>query len=364
MKKNIIIVAAAVAVALGSVSCNKNATEPQQAKPESTETSYLTISLSDGNRALTKAATVDTVSSGKESVLKDVQLFVFDDNEVFEKYVHVSNWDSLVNASGNPKISVKTGFKILCAVCNGPDLSAQKTITGITGTVMELSAYNDPDSSFVMYGECEGDVSSTQDASFNVKVMRFVSKIYIAQVKNNLPPQFGDITMKYAFLENLPAKITLGNIVQYDSDWYNKYGRASEATLVSGHIIDGKTYLADAPKLTFKSYSDTTITRGDSLTARKTFYCLPNNYYNSIDTFSPTFQNCGTKAVIAATIGGTLYYYSINIGKINRNTVYGIYLTISGLGSTDPAASVSKGSINTSISVSPWSKTTAIEEDI
>lgn len=363
MKKNFLIGMAAIAAILGSVSCSKGTVEPQQSKNETVKESILEISLRNGGEMLTRAPEVDTVSEGKEDVIKDVQIFIINQGS-FEKYVHVSDWDSLVAASGNLEISVKEGNKTIVALCNGPDMSSMTSRNAIKNTAMELSAHNDPDSCFVMFGEGECNVSSNQDAKCTVKVSRFVSKINIAQIKNNLPPQFGDITLNYAFLANLPAKVSIGGSIQNNAEWYNMHGRFTETPLVESHIIDGSTYPADAPSLTFASYADTVVARGDSLTAKKTFYCLANSTNTSIDTFSPTFQACCTKAVIAATIKGTKYYYSINMGRLDRNHVYSIYLTISGLGSTDPAACVAKGDFESAISIIAWEKTSAIEEDI
>lgn len=364
MKKNFLLGIAAVAVILSSTSCNKNQVEPQQPKTERNETSTLKISLQNGGEIQTRAASVDSTSEGKETVLGDVQIFVMSDGDL-EKYVHVNNWDSLAKASGSLEISVKDGYKDVMVICNGPDLSDKSS--DIKSSIMELSAYNDPDTCFVMYGEKYSlNVTAGETANCAVKVSRYVSKIYIAQIKNNLPPQFGTITLNYAFLANLPAKVSIGGAVKSGTSdiWYNKYGRKSENPLVSGHIIDGSTYLADAPKLSFKSYSDTTVALGDSITAKKTFYCLPNTQSNGSTSFSTTFQPCCTKAIIAATINGTKYYYAIDMGVLDRNHVYAVYLTISGLGSDDPTKSVTKGSIQSTISIKAWEKTTAIEEDI
>lgn len=362
MKKNFFIAMAAFAILLGSVSCSKNQVEPQKTGNETEENATLTIALDGGIGTTTRAASVDTVSSGKEDVLKDVQIFIMNDS-AFEKYVHVSNWDSLVNASGNLKISVKDGYKEILVLCNGPDLSSKNSRSGVKNQIMELSAHNDPNSGFVMYGEGECELSASQNQTCKIQVSRFVSKIYIAQIKNNLPPQFGNITLNYAFLANLPSKVSIGGTIQ-STDWYNMHGRFTESPLVSQHIIDGATYTADVPDLTFKSYSNATVAQGDSLTTKKTFYCLANSYSTAINTFNATFQPCCTKAVIVATINSKKYYYSVNMGRLDRNHVYAIYLTVSGLGSDDPSIAVTKGSIESAISVMAWEKTTAIEEDI
>ena len=144
----------------------------------------------------------------------------------------------------------------------------------------------------------------------------------------------------------------------------NKMGRKDGAT-ASSQIIDGSSYLASCPTLTFKSISSS-VANGSSLTPSTPYllYCYPNSTSTDAEGWSSSFTARKTRLVVTATISGTKYYYPIVIDALTRNTAYTVELTITGLGSTDPDKPVVKGSINASVTVQGWSAGAVYEETI
>ena len=363
MKKKYLLigVAAASALMLGA-SCAK---EQAIVQPDSDEgETDLKIKLNANPEGPTRAGeyTVDTGSHGKEDKLGTVQLFIFNSGGL-EKYVRVNDWDNDMKGQEYLNIGITTGDKEIVAVCNGPDLSAIDDITALRASEFELASCNDPERGFIMYGEKSCSVGSNASAVCSVEVKRFVTKVYLASVTNNLSPQFGSLTLDYAFLSNVPGKCSLSG-TPGNNLWLNKYGRIDETPLVSGHIIDGATFKASAPALTFADLGKAAVSRGSGTAALKGLYGLENTIGTNGDKFNTAFSPCGTKLVLATSIGGVRNFYSVNLGKLYRNNVYAVYLTISGQGTPDPAESIVKGNIESTIRITGWQAATPVVEDI
>ena len=141
-------------------------------------------------------------------------------------------------------------------------------------------------------------------------------------------------------------------------------GRKDGAT-ATGQIVDGSTYVASHPTLTFKSVGSS-VANGASLTPTTPylFYCYPNSTTTDATGWSSSFTARKTRLVVAATIGGTKYYYPVVIDTPARNTAYTVELTITGLGSTDPDKPVQKGSITASVTVEGWASGAVYNETI
>jgi hypothetical protein len=148
------------------------------------------------------------------------------------------------------------------------------------------------------------------------------------------------------------------------STWYNKMGRKDGAT-ASNQIIDGSTYLASHPTLTFKSV-ESSVASGASHTPTTPylFYTFPNSTSNDVTGWATSFTARKTRLVVAATIGGKKYYYPVVIDTPSRNNAYTVELTITGLGSTEPDKPVEKGTINASVTVEGWATGSIYNETI
>lgn len=349
MKKGIFIMTAIAAIAC---SC-----EPEKdclpCQEEKTATLNVSLDFEDDNH--TKATSYVT-SQTYETAVNNVQVLVFDSTGALNAYV-----DADKSVTGIT-INTTAGSKTVWGVVNGPDLSGITTLSALQSKAVDLSANSTTTSTgFVMAGSTTCTVSSSTTAS--IQVRRLVARIALQKVNNSLPASYGAITINNVTLINVVGNQNLNGSASI-STWYNKMGRKDGAT-ASSQIIDGSTYPASCPTLTFKSISSS-VANGSSLTPSTPYllYCYPNSTSTDAEGWSSSFTARKTRLVVTATISGTKYYYPIVIDTPTRNTAYTVELTITGLGSTDPDKPVVKGSINASVTVQGWSAGAVYEETI
>ena len=350
MKKGIFIMAAIAAIAC---SC-----EPEKdclpCQEEKTATLNVSLDFEDDNH--TKATSYVT-SQTYETTVNNVQVLVFDSTGALNAYV-----DADKSVTGIT-INTTAGSKTVWAVVNGPDLSSVTTVSGLSAMAIDLGDNSTTASAgFVMAGSTTCTVSSST-ATASISVRRFVARVALAKVSNSLPDSYGSLTVNSVALINVVGNQNLAGAAT-PSTWYNKMGRKDGAT-ASSQIIDGSSYLASCPTLTFKSISSS-VANGSSLTPSTPYllYCYPNSTSTDAEGWSSSFTARKTRLVVTATISGTKYYYPIVIDAPTRNTAYTVELTITGLGSTDPDKPVVKGSITASVSVQGWSAGAVYEETI
>ena len=350
MKKGIFIMTAIAAIAC---SC-----EPEKdclpCQEENTATLNVSLDFEDDNH--TKATSYVT-SQTYETAVNNVQVLVFDSTGALNAYV-----DADKSVTGIT-INTTAGIKTVWAVVNGPDLSSVTTVSGLSAMAIDLGDNSTTASAgFVMAGSTTCTVSSST-ATASISVRRFVARVALAKVSNSLPDSYGSLTVNSVALINVVGNQNLAGAAT-PSTWYNKMGRKDGAT-ASSQIIDGSSYLASCPTLTFKSISSS-VANGSSLTPSTPYllYCYPNSTSTDAEGWSSSFTARKTRLVVTATISGTKYYYPIVIDAPTRNTAYTVELTITGLGSTDPDKPVVKGSINASVTVQGWSAGAVYEETI
>ena len=350
MKKGIFIMAAIAAIAC---SC-----EPEKdclpCQEEKTATLNVSLDFEDDNH--TKATSYVT-SQTYETTVNNVQVLVFDSTGALNAYV-----DADKSVTGIT-INTTAGSKTVWAVVNGPDLSSVTTVSGLSAMAIDLGDNSTTASAgFVMAGSTTCTVSSST-ATASISVRRFVARVALAKVSNSLPDSYGSLTVNSVALINVVGNQNLAGAAT-PSTWYNKMGRKDGAT-ASSQIIDGSSYLASCPTLTFKSISSS-VANGSSLTPSTPYllYCYPNSTSTDAEGWSSSFTARKTRLVVTATISGTKYFYPIVIDAPTRNTAYTVELTITGLGSSDPDQPVVKGSITASVSVQGWSAGAVYEETI
>ena len=351
MKKTLFIMAAIAAMAC---SCDKNSDcEPcQEAQTKAT----LNVSLDFEDEPQTRATSYVTAQT-YETKVNDVQVLVFDSTGALNAYVDADTKTSGIS------ISTTAGSKTVWAVVNGPNLSSITTLSALQSTAVDLGANSTTETTgFVMAGSTTCTVGSSA-ATASVAVKRLVARVALQKINNSLPASYGALTVNNVTLINVVGNQNLAGSASI-STWYNKMGRKKDAT-ATGQIIDGSTYVAEIPTLTFKSVG-TSVANGGSLTPTTPylFYCYPNSTSTDATGWSSSFTARKTRLVVAATIGGTKYYYPVVIDTPARNTAYTVELTITGLGSTDPDKPVQKGSITASVTVEGWASGAVYNETI
>jgi hypothetical protein len=350
MKKTLSIMAAIAAIVC-SCQPDKDCI-PCQKEEQGT----LSVSLDFEDEPQTRASSYVTAQT-YETKVNDVQVLVFDSTGALNAYVDADTKTSGIS------ISTTAGSKTVWAVVNGPNLSSITTLSALQGTAVDLGANSTSEAAgFVMAGSATCTVgSSTATASIAVK--RLVARVALQKISNSLPASYGALTVNNVTLINVAGNQNLAGTASI-STWYNKMGRKDGAT-ASGQIIDGSTHAASHPTLTFKSVG-TSVANGGSLTPTTPylFYTYQNPTTSDATGWSSTFTARKTRLVVAATIGGTKYYYPVVIDTPARNTAYTVELTITGPGSTDPDKPVQKGSITASVTVQGWASGAVYEETI
>ncbi len=339
MKKTLSIMALAAAVLC---SCDKG--EDCLPCQQETRTGTLSVSLDFENAPSTRATTSYVAAQTYETAINDVQILVFDSIGALNAYVDVDAKTS--------DISINTiyGEKTIWAVVNGPDVSRITTLTDLKKVAVNLGTHNSTNSTkgFVMTGSTTCNLSGAT-ATASIAVKRLVARIALLKINNALPSSYGSINIGTITLSNVVANQNLEGSAS-PSTWYNMYGRTD-----NGLIIDGKTYLASAPELTFRTVY-LNVPNGTPLAPQTPymFYTFPNPTETDKYGWATSFTARKTRMVVSATIGSTKYYYPVTLEIPARNTAYSVELTITGLGSSDPDLPVEKGTITATVTVDPW----------
>ena len=356
MKKTIPMILAAAAIALAA--CSKDGAEA----PSATDgEGVIEISVAPQEGPGTKAVSAYTTAQTYETQLNSVQVFVFGDDGKLNAYRAIGSATSV-------SISVTTGEKTVYAVANGPDLKAVKTLTELESTALDLSANStDASKGFVMAGKKSCTVSSgTTPSNCSVAVSRLAVRVALQSVTNSLPSAYGALKVERVFLANVVGNQNIAGTAAA-STWYNQEGRKDETARDATHIIDGSTYKASCPELTFRTVG-TSVNNGASLTPSTPYlmYSYPNSSTVTSTGFHAAFSAQRTVLVIAATVDGKLGYYPVILDRsiLERNTTYTVAVTITDVGSSDPGKEVEKGSISVSVSVDGWKTGSTYDETI
>lgn len=286
-----------------------------------------------------------TEAKDGEKKVNKLQVLVFDSQGVLNAYI------SQTSLTGS--ITTTLGAKKIWAVVNGPDLNKVLTESELKTTALTLGS-NAADS-FVMTGSAEHTVTAG-NSSCNITVSRLVSRISLDSVTNNMPEALGELKIQGVYLSNVVGNQNMAGSAAATT-WYNQEGRKDESPLVKEHIIDGKTYMASVPALTYNgsalniAHGVTNQTQGSWL-----FYTYPNTNLSGIKGFNSAFQAQSTALVVIATVNGKTQYYPVVLNKeaMARNKSYSVDLTVTGLGSDDPNTKIEKGSATFSVTVEEW----------
>jgi len=310
----------------------------------------LVISIRDGQPA-TKSS-IDP--SGKDATLHDVQVFLFTlDGQLYLR-------ESLgTDVTTKTLDGVKAGYYTVAALANGPELSTVQTLDALKQTVVQLGD-NDPTKGFLMYGVCPQSVSvvsgAAQPVTAEIEVQRLVARVRLTGVVNRLPSDIGALTVKAAFLENVPGTwncAAVGNPTTY----LNHAGRQAGKSLQTGDASLIKTSAhAECAALTFQTVNRSVARGGTGETFDLPLYSFPNACSEADDNFSgPTDGTARTRLVLLVGYGTSdEWYYPVTLPGLARNTSYDVSFSISGPGTSDPNQRVVNGNLAVEIHVAPW----------
>ena len=322
-------------VAITSLACSKE--NPSEQAAQQTQMATLEVNVAEG--ITTRATSVNDANIG--SAAGDIQVLVFNNEGDLLAYG--------INAASSSTISmsIPTGTVECYAVVNSSDdLSNISTKTNFLKRLSHLK--NNTTSRMEMLGSVSKTVAAGAN-SVSIAVKRFASKVQIDKITPAFTaPAHRAMEFKLAgiYLINVNGTCPYTMIptgASESTSWYNK------RKYVSGdcnHLITDK-------------FSTHVImqTSGGEVTPYSTphyLYCYPNPITTDVST--TTWSERISRLVVETTLGGTTYYYSVNIPTPQCNTVYQITnMKITGLGTDTPDAVVQKGSLSVSLTVTDWS---------
>ena len=322
-------------VAITSLACSKE--NPSEQAAQQTQMATLEVNVAEG--ITTRATSVNDANIG--SAAGDIQVLVFNNEGDLLAYG--------INAASSSTISmsIPTGTVECYAVVNSSDdLSSIATKTNFLKRLSHLK--NNTTSRMEMLGSVSKTVAAGAN-SVSIAVKRFASKVQI----DKITPAFAapahramefKLTGIYLINVNGTCPYTMVPTAASEStSWYNK------RKYVSGdcnHLITDK----------FSTHVIMQTSAGE-VTPYSTphyLYCYPNPVTTDVST--TTWSERISRLVVETTLGGTTYYYSVNIPTPQCNTVYQITnMKITGLGTDTPDAVVQKGSLSVSLTVTDWS---------
>ena len=312
----------------------------------------LILSFTTGSAPATKA---DTNPSGKDATIHDIQAFLFlPDGSLYRR-------ETLSGSELTKSLDrVKAGSYDIVAVANAPEMTSIQQLTELEQMRLSLSD-NDPDKGFLMYGRSDGSVSVTSESGSPVRavinVKRYVGRVRLTSVQNNLPAVYGALKVDFAFLENGFGTWNYG--ASGDPSVPVNYAGRKPGRNTSNDEADFIKSAADAEcaSLTFNAVNGS-VASGKTESFNQPFYSLPNKVTAADDHFEgATSGDACVRLVVRATYGeggAQQWYYPVTIPNLERNKSYDVSFIISGPGVKDPNQRVSSGNLDVVISVDPW----------
>ncbi len=353
MKKTLIIIAAVLAVLTSCKKQERATVEP--ALPDGV--AELTVNLFCDSGPSSRAVSAYTASKDYETKIDDVQLIIFDENGDLCGFFNAGTKLTGINCT------VSYGTKEIYAVINGEPLDGVPTKSAFLALTTNLEDNKKTGSGgFLMIGHNTVTVNGPS-ASVSIPVSRLTARVALVGIAHNLPEAYSSIHVNGAFLANVVGNQNYAGTAS-PSLWYNKDGRADEATRNASHIIDGDVYLASVPSLTYAEI-DTDIPWSDEADFTSNpylFYTYANSSSTAPSGFHNPFQPSKTVLVVDVNVGTKRYYYPVVIGPIAANTSYTVALTLTEIGSQEPDAPVLKSSLTANISVTGWGAGTVYDE--
>ena len=321
-------------VAIASLACSKE--NPSEQVPQQAQMATLEVNVSDG--VATRATSVKDSQIG--TAAGDIQVLVFNSAG------NLVGFGENAASSSNISISVPTGtVKCYAVVNSSEDLSSVSKESTLTSKVSYLK--NNSVTKMEMIGSASKTIASGAN-SVSIPVKRFAAKVQIDKITPAFTApahkaQEFKLTGIYLVNVNGSCPYTLTSTAGSTDYWYNKmkYVSGDCNALISDKFSSPVTLQASADAVT-------------PYTTAHYLYCYPNPV--TTDSSSSTWSNRYTRLVVETTLGGTTYYYPVNIPTPAANTLYQITnMKITGLGSDSPDKLVEKGSLSVSITVTDWS---------
>lgn len=279
-----------------------------------------------------KLTTKSIEGTSEENAVNDLQVFIFDQGGFLEAYGHAGG--------SSLSLTCVPGVKEVVALVN------ERQLTDIT-TIAELkenSSYLSDNShgSFVMEGK--DNVNLTSSSSLTIPVRREAARISVEKI---------DVDFELEQHDKLTFQITSIFLMNVAGDrkyldpgsptiWYNETSRQT-----------------GTPDITSVELSDAYASKGSPYSIVHNLYCYPNPL---VSDGSEEVKH--TKLVVEAELGGTRYYYPLELNELKSNTSYAVKLQITRLGVSRPDQVIDSQTASFSLYVSPWNIGASYDEII
>lgn len=305
-------------------------------------------------RISTKSSRESTgAADGYEDAVNGLQVLVFSADGMLETYGETDSPKEGLCLTGT------AGEKTVWAAANAPDLSGIGHLSDLKSATVRLDGNStDPARGLAMSGCSTCSVTPGRSGEINIPVERLLSRITLDAITCRLPQAYGSLTVESVMLINVAGDTDITG-TSGPAAWCNRMGRSSGSP--SG-IIDGQSFPADCPEMTFRKIGKT-MAPDETIEYKIPLYCMPNPTEEGREGGS-SFSSRKTRLVVTASLDGTRYYYPATVDRPERNTSYSVSMTITGPGSTDPDRPISKQALSFSISVSPWGDGGSYDEKI
>lgn len=328
------------------------------------------VPVTDGDGALslviedpavaTKAGS-DTGVRTWETAVSSLDVYLLSGGSVM-RHEHFSSATPMQMPYQADVMGVQSGDYEVMVLGNAPAAAATATTKAALDAIA-ISLDNCPlgGAGFVMSGSA-GTVSvvSGTTRTGSATLSRYCSRVRLKSVRNAAP--YGSITVKGAFLENVPTSWTLAGVVNAASvgGWGNLAGRAGgySASTSPADFIKGAGAVTPVQYAShLAKFQSVGIASGatESSSFGWDMYCFPTpNGAAANDQYGPIVASSAVTArprlVVLATVNGTDYFYPVTLATASgetlaRNTSYDVELTILDTGSSDPNEPVVNGSI-------------------
>ena len=276
-----------------------------------------------------------TKASGNvaEDAVERLQVFVFGKDGQVQS--------SGISEENSLKLTCTTGEKQIAAVVNASPLSGVNTLEQLQ---TKMSDFGDNTlGGFVMSGLKPETL--TASGSVTVPVSRLVSKVKLSSVTNSFllsQHQAMDFRLVSVFLTNAPEQ--------------TGYFYASQSNqMINDGVSDIDDIIADSGDLLYDELGDVAVAMGKTTEVDNFLYCYPN--MKSV-AGKPAYL------VVQTRLGNGIYYYSVELPKMESNKCYSVSLTVTMPGSLTPDVPVKKEDAVFSVSVTDWAGNVDVDETL
>ena len=329
-------------IALATAACSK-----EEAAKEMSSTEKATIHLSvSPYEIITKNTNANHANNKYLDSVRTIDVFVFRDGGALETYKHfdVNSADG-INLSDLP-VDATLGNKTVYVLANAKQTSWSGIVRENNLLSLAVPLKQESLANFTMAAKTNVNVQDNQ--TVNVVLKKLVAKVVVKGIKTDFAGgPYEGMKLRYCrlYLTNISGSKTYMGDDPSEKVTLNARGYSAEDN--AGCLMTA-LFAEDAPGLI----------GDDGYTTVHHFYCFENLLE------SETTTDKFTRLVLEANLGGTVYYYPVDINQpgygwtsaighkgVKRNTCYTYNFTITGPGSDDPESKIVLKTITVDASV-------------